>query len=414
MRRFEIKRFIPSIISIIILVCSIIVASKKYAEKMGKESPISNADMGDFCMQTVKRSNEEEMRAVWIPFMTLDMNKEFSEDLFKSKYKDLVKKAKENKMNTLVVHVHSHGDAMYPSKIFPWSHILKGEQGQDPNFDPLKFMIDETHNEGMEFHAWINPLRIRSNGKPDKFSENNPYVIYEKENNNYFIYSNGDIYYNPAYSEVRKLIIDGVKEIVSNYDVDAIHFDDYFYPKGALDIDKAAYDDYTKSFTDGSIPLDLIKWRMGNINTLISGTYVAIKSINPNVKFGISPAANLDNLSEMGVDAESWGSLSGYVDYLCPQIYYSFENPALPFEKAANDWKKIVTCESIKVYMGLSLYKAGSDADDGTWKNSDDILKKQIEYGRNLGYNGFMLYSIDYLDKDNTKQEVENVLKVIN
>ena len=111
----------------------------------------------------------------------------------------------------------------------------------------------------------------------------------------------------------------------------------------------------------------------------------------------------------MGADIYSWGSKSGYVDYLCPQMYVNFDNPTLTFDKAFNDWKSIVSNENINLYIGLALYKANSDLDKGTWKKSNNILKTQVEYSRNLGCNGFMLYSWSFLENDQTTDEIKNL-----
>lgn len=160
-------------------------------------------------------------------------------------------------------------------------------------------------------------------------------------------------------------------------------------------------------------PLSLHDWRCANIDSLVCGVYSAIKSVCPIVQFGISPQGNIQNDLKIGADVQKWCSSPGYVDYICPQLYVSLQHPSFPFEKMASQWHDVVKCNNIDLYYGLGVYKAGSDMDQGTWKNSDDILQKQIEYGRSNNMNGFMLYSWDYLFKPETQPEVLNVLKTI-
>mgnify|MGYP003360583016 FL=1 len=199
---------------------------------------------------------------------------------------------------------------------------------------------------------------------------------------------------------------------MENYPVDAIHFDDYFYPTSDGAFDEKAYQAYTESVGEG-VPLTLPQWRIANINTLVSGVYSAIKSINPQVQFGISPQGNITNDLNMGADVETWASQKGYVDYLCPQIYVNFDHPLLPFNQTADQWRQMTTAEGVKLYIGLAVYKAGSeDADSGTWNGKTDILQREIEYSRSLGCDGIMLYSWDYMDTSQTQEEVANVIKI--
>lgn len=360
----------------------------------------------------------DEMRGIWIPFMSLDMKgTDYSESAFKSKFDNIVEQSKAYGLNTLVVHVRPYGDSLYPSEIFPWSHLLTGTQGNNPGFDPLAYMVEKTHAEGLEFHAWVNPLRIQSKETPSILAENNPYNQWRNDNDtsndDYVVDFDNGKYYNPAYPQVQAKIISGIREIVKNYEVDAVQFDDYFYPTQDPSFDKVAYDKYCSKINNGAVALSLQEWRTNNINTLISGVYSAIKNENNKVKFGISPQCNIQNDINMCADVYTWGSVSGYVDYLCPQVYVSFTHPTLTFDKSAKQWKDLVSNENVKLYYGLAVYKAGSDVDSGTWQGSSDILKQQIEYGRSLDSDGFMLYSWDYMNTEQTKEEVNNVVKIL-
>lgn len=415
------RQLLPSIVAFFLLIGTISLSAllngqARAAENGGTASPAPFSSKEESSSQPLGElvSLEGEMRAVWIPFMSLNMqDTDHSEQAFRDKFDHIVAQAKEHGMNTLVVHVRSHGDAMYPSDYYPWSHLLMGTQGQDPGFDPLQYMVEATHQAGMQFHAWLNPLRIQVNQTPAALSQDNPYTLWRNDsdpgNDQWVLDYQEDKYYNPAIPQVRERIIDGVEEIVSRYAVDAIHFDDYFYPTSDASYDQGSYDAYVAQLGEGSKPLSLADWRTTNINTLISGVYSAIKAINPEVKFGISPQGNISNDIGMGADVYSWGSVSGYVDYLCPQLYVNFEHPVLPFDKMADDWCELVTNPNIDLYFGLGVYKIGTDADNGTWNNRGDILKKQVEYGREKSCGGFMLYSWDYLDIPETEAELQQM-----
>lgn len=424
----RIQAVLPAIVAVVLLLgaigASVLLTGKpqdqpavNYFESSSGGQAASSGGADSASSQQSAPVSVGEMRAVWVPFMTLDMKgTDYSEQAFRDKFDNIIQKAKACGINTLIVHVRSHGDAMYPSQYFPWSHLLTGTQGKDPGYDPLKYMVEAAHAAGMQFHAWLNPLRIRANGTPSELAAENPYITWRKdegkENDNWVLDQGEDKYYNPAVPQVRQRIIDGVKEIVQNYAVDAIHFDDYFYPTSEASYDQSSYDAYCAGLAEGAKPLSLLDWRTTNINALITGVYSAIKEVNSQVQFGISPQGNISNDVGMGADVHTWGSIKGYVDYLCPQIYSNFDHPLLPFNETADQWKELVTCQDVKLYFGLAVYKAGSDADEGTWQKANDILKKQIEYGRSLDVDGFMLYSWDYLQTDQTAAEIANVVKL--
>lgn len=414
----------PLIISSIFLIVAIFLSAsiKSSSNKISAELPPKSESKPTF--SSVSASTNQEMRAVWVPFMSLNMkDTDYSETAFKAKFDDIVEQALAHNMNTLIVHVKPFNDALYPSEYFPWSHLVSGEQGKNPGFDPLDYMITATHKAGMQFHAWINPLRIQINNTPS-LCESNVYYSLKNGNNpeDIIMETPNGKYLNPAYPNVRELIINGVKEVVEKYPVDGVQFDDYFYPEKIngtnveidTEIDKIAYENYCN--LPGNIqPLSLEKWRFANVNSLISGTYNAIKSINQNVVFGISPSGNLANNAKIGADVFTWCKTPGYIDYICPQIYFSPEHPKLPSALAATQWKDIIKCDKVKLYFGLAAYKAGSDtADFGTWKNHDDILKTQIEQFRQLGCDGFMFFSSEDFKNKNASLELQNVKAILN
>jgi Uncharacterized protein conserved in bacteria len=359
-----------------------------------------------------------EMRAVWVPYMSLDMSHEAdkSEKAFQKKFDAIIANAKKCNMNTLIVHVRPFGDALYKSSYYPWSHTVGGTQGVNPGYDPLAYMVSASHKAGLKIHAWINPLRVQIASTPSILAQENPYNTWigDTSKTGWVVESGSGKYYNPAYTQVRRLIADGAKEIAKNYGVDGIQFDDYFYPTQDAAFDKTAYEDYYTSAQKSGTPLSLQEWRRANVNALVSLVYSEIKSAKPGVVFGIAPQGNVQNDLNLGADVISWCGTQGYVDYICPQLYVNFENPVLPYGTAVQNWRKLVTNKNIKLYFGLAVYKAGSDADSGTWKKSDTILAQQVSLGRKTPCDGFMFYSSDYLSSSQTKEEIQNVMKVLN
>lgn len=354
-------------------------------------------------------AEEETLVGVWVPYFSLD-TAEHTQEAFEEHYRQIAQTAQEKGINAMFVHVRPFSDALYPSAYYPWSHILTGTQGRDPGYDPLQFMIDTTHQLGMEFHAWINPLRVKTAETPAALADNNPYGTLGAESPGYFMEYDGGVYLNPAYPAVRSLIAGGAAEIAQNYDVDGIHFDDYFYPSEDASLDSAAYEAYTQTVEQ---PLPLLEWRAANINAMVAQVYESVKAAREEVVFGISPQGNIQNDEAMGADVKTWAAVPGYVDYLAPQLYFSFENQALPYQRALEEWAALPRRQGLKLYAGLALYKAGTDADGGTWLTRDNIIALQAEAALNAGYQGVILYSSEYLDAAQAAKELENAMAVL-
>lgn len=343
----------------------------------------------------------EEIRGVWISYLDLEpMLKGKSEKEFKESFSSALDNIEELGLNTLIVQVRPFSDAICESKYYPWSSYCTGNEGKDPGYDPLEIIIGQAHNRSIRVEAWINPYRVRSDSEKLKVSEANPASKWINEGNDNIINYNGGIYYNPGKEEVRELIVNGVKEIVQNYEVDGIHFDDYFYPSSNTSIDEKAYNEYTSS----GGKLDLFNWRRENVNILIKEVYREIKSINSQVLFGVSPQGSMNNnYNSQFIDIEKWVQNPGYIDYICPQVYYGFLNGSSDFQGVIEEFNNLVTEPNVKLYIGLAPYKlgkedswAGSGSDE--WKNSTDILKRQVEASRKLEkYDGIMFFRYDSL-----------------
>lgn len=292
-------------------------------------------------------------------------------------------------INTVFVQVRPFGDALYESELFPWSHLASGTEGVDPGYDPLAIMVREAHNQGLRIEAWLNPYRVRNSGTKAEISRDNIAYEWLSDGSGRVVKTSAGTFYNPASAQVRQLIIDGVVEIVTNYDVDGIHFDDYFYPTTETSFDSSFYQ------SSGS-GMSLADWRRENVNKLIRGVYSAIKSVDSSLTFGVSPAGNLDNnYNLLYVDAAKWLSSSGYVDYIMPQVYFGYENATCPYAETVEAWDDLITNDRIKLYVGLAVYKVG--ADTAEW-NSASILARQLETARDAGhYGGVALYRHDFL-----------------
>ncbi len=349
-------------------------------------------------------SDTEEMRGVWIPYMSLELaESERSERAFRQKIDTMLNTCLQYHLNTVIVQVRPFGDAIYPSSYYPWSHIISGTQGEGADYDPLDIIVRAAHHRHLAVHAWINPFRISTGQTPPTLSADNPYQQWhtdsDPDNDDYTFTYDGGLYYNPAYPAVRKLIIDGVREIVSRYPVDGIQIDDYFYPSEAEGYDRQSYADYCGRIKNGSQPLTLSEWRKNNVNMLLAGMYRAIHQARTGVVFGIAPQCNFDNNEKMSADVLRWCRENGYMDYLCPQLYVSMNHPIFPFPSLTDRWRETLSNRSVKFYGGLSLYKIGTEADSGTWLSDPNTLAEEIAYLRQHNADGFMLYAYDYLSK---------------
>lgn len=364
-----------------------------------------------------KTQRGDYVKSVWITYYELQKFIKDDESDFKNEIEKRFSQLKDMGFNTVTVQVRPCADAFYKSAYFPSSKYCFGKQGVDMPYDPLKIMCFVAEKKGLSLEAWINPYRVSQDNDINKLCDTNFakkwYKNKSKKRNVYV--SKKAVYFNPASSDVNKLIVNGVKEIVKNYSVSAIHFDDYFYPDTDKSIDNAEYQKYLKNGGKSS----LSDWRRENVSSMIKSVYSAVKSVNKKVKFGISPASNIDNdYSSLYADVEKWSQDSGYIDYICPQIYFGFKNVKQPFMQTTKKWTNTAKCD---LYIGLPLYKC-SKSDEyaakndesiiNEFKNNNDIIARQIRYIKNFDeIGGFYLFSYSSLFDENCQKEVENLLK---
>ena len=407
------KKIVPIIVSVIAMLSVICISSFTREKPSKKQNDIDNIAALSSKATADTPESDEEMRGVWVSYMGLSMENGSSktQKAFEDKFTEIAQKCRESGFNTLIVQVRPFCDALYKSNYFPWSHILTGTQGENPQYDALQIMCNICKENNLKIHAWINPYRVSSNETPKKLSDNNPYI----KNSEIGIKTDNGIFLDPSNETAQQLICDGVKEIAENYDVDGIQFDDYFYPTEDESFDKKQYVAYIEKYgKENSMSLD--NWRMQNVNTLICKVYRTIKSVDSSVEFGISPQGNIGNNDGLYADVKSWCTCKGFADYICPQIYFSLENPALTFEDCLDSWTSLDFDENVKLYVGLGGYKAGNgEYDEKTWLLSDSILADEYDILRNnKSVRGFMLYSYNCLEDDTAKKEINNLINALN
>ena len=356
-----------------------------------------------------EKSVSPDISAVWVYYNELSMKGENggTEESFTKKIEKIFTDCADMGINTVFVQVRPFSDAFYPSEIFPWSAYLTGTQGKSVDYDPLKIMVDIGHQKNMTVHAWINPFRVSADGNRDKLAKENP--AFKCKDKNSVVETNGGIYFSPASEEAQKLVLDGVREIISNYDVDGIHIDDYFYPSTEEKVDKAYYDSYVKN--GGELTLD--EWRLNTVSAFVAQMYSTVKSLDSDCIFSVSPAGNINNnYTQQYADVKLWCSQRGFADWIIPQLYYGFESKSLTFDKACREWSELDTIGAVKMIYGIAAYKVNSD--DGEWKAGNGIIDRQIECAKETGNcGGFAYFSYSQLADSKKSAEFKNIGKAV-
>lgn len=355
-----------------------------------------------------KAQANPEFRGVWVA--TVDnidwpTKGNYDSELQKAEFIKLLDMHKRNGINAMIVQVRPVTDAFYPSQYEPWSEFLTGTQGKPPSpfYDPLQFMITETHKRGMEFHAWMNPYRaVFKIGKSSIAATHITRVHPE-----WFLTYGDKKYFDPGNKEVQEYLTNVVKDVVSRYAIDAIHFDDYFYPykiPGKDFPDNKSYRLYGNGMSKDD-------WRRSNTDSIISKLSVAIKKENPKCQFGISPFGvwrNSDkdpvngsntngaqtNYDDLYADILLW-LRKGWIDYVAPQLYWEFGHKVAPYEVLLNWWSKHTYGRNC--YIGLGIYRANSNA---AWKDTTQ-LPRMIEALRNTpNIQGMIFFSSKTFEKN--------------
>ncbi len=382
---------------------------KQYLKVAEVDSVLANRGFKDLgANKEYKPLNYTVMKALWISQF------DFSPVYYTSKrqrsessFTKLVEQAFDNVVelgfNTIIVQVRPNADSFYPSAYYPWSSYVLYSYSKKASYDPLKIMIDEAHERGLSFQAWINPMRGMSTSNLGKISDE--YIMTDWVGTRKLYNYNSLNYLNIAFEDVRQLIINGAAEIVRNYNVDGVHMDDYFYFGEESAFDNVEYNAAKAS----NRSLTLQQFRYDNLNKLVSGIYSAIKAENSNVLFGISPAGNLNRMATTYyADVRTWLSKDGYVDYIMPQIYFGMEHQTWSFPDTYQRWSDIITNSEIRFMAGMSWGKAVSAYDGsgdpyagtGTneWIDNKDVIKKCLKYAIGQdNFSGYAMFCYQYL-----------------
>jgi uncharacterized lipoprotein YddW (UPF0748 family)/N-acetylmuramoyl-L-alanine amidase len=372
----------------------------KQAIILSDASPANEADtvMEADTIKEAKQISENEMRGLWVAsVVNIDYPSKGTTDpaILKAEAIKILDDAKSTGLNAIFLQVRPTADAFYKSDYFPWSKYLTGTQGKAPNggFDPLDFWINEAHKRGIELHAWINPYRITKKTASEAKPTINSLVSSHpaRKNPGWVVrYSDNNLYFDPGLPQVRKLVTDSVLELVKKYDVDGIHFDDYFYPGKDFD-DAKTYAKYGAEFKD------IGQWRRANVDTLISDISKAIKAVDKDVRFGISPRGIWANKSTNSLGSDTRGYESNYeqyadsrqwvkdelIDYITPQIYWNIGFSIADYRKLLIWWKDVVSGTSVDLYIGHALYKAGNQDTKSPWYGVAEIERQMF---LNRGY----------------------------
>ena len=363
---------------------------------------------------------KREMRAAWIAtVMNIDWpsNKGLSSTQQQQEYIELLDKLHAVGMNAVIVQIRPTADAFYPSSFEPWSEYLTGAQGVPPQpyYNPLNFMIDEARKRGMEFHAWFNPYRVSMN---EDFipAAGHPFTKYP----DWFVKYGGKWYYDPGHPDARAFVLEAIMETIRHYDVDAVHFDDYFYPYRIKDVE---FPDDSSFQRFGQLEFeDRDSWRRSNVDYFIRELSLRIANERSHVKFGISPFGvwrNIDmdtrgsktqagqtNYDDLFADVLKWLA-EGWIDYVTPQIYWHIGFDVAEYKTLVDWWSR--NAFGRHVYIGQGIYRVGGKG----WEDPNEIVN-QIAFNRTFpNVHGSMYFSAKVFagNKRNVNQKIDSLYR---
>lgn len=371
-----------------------------------------------------------ELRGVWLSYLTWN-NLPDGQAAFQKAVDQMLDNCRSWGLNAVFVHARSHSDATYVSSVYPWSKFVSGAQGRNPGYDPFGYLLQAAHARGLQVHAWINPYRITGYLMPweDVSAESSAKKWLsdgDSSNDRYVLLHDGNYYYNLSAEPVKQMVIEGVRELVRNYEIDGLHFDDYFYPELDDTAESRQFDRPEYLASGSSLPI--AQWRRDQVSDLVRRTYQAVKAEKPDIPFGISPQGYVEHLKSdcnLFVDIDRWMSEDGFIDYIMPQLYWGFETktpagtPApYAFDANLNTWIGLKNRGNVKLYLGLGLYNAGTKVQDynevSEWLRCDDIISRQVIAGRRSGQvSGFCFYSYESFLEDAARREVANLIPLL-
>lgn len=353
------------------------------------------------------QESDTEFRAVWVATVyNLNIATHTSETQYKAAYQQLIADVKAKNMNAILFQVRPNNDAFYDSDYAPWSRWLAGSEGNDPGWDVMQYLVDYAHSQGIQFHAWMNPYRVQNTALSkeamlsslhnENFAKLNPDLVIAGN------YSNSVYPYilNPGEPAVKTYIRNVVKELMDLYDVDGIHFDDYFYPYSGLSSDTQTYDTY-------KLPGQAIAdWRRENVNDVIRGVMEDVTEHNilhgKDIRFGVSPfgiwqsqgegsntfTGTSESYHDQYADSKRWVE-EGWLHYICPQVYWSFQHATAPYADVVDWWASVVRGTGVDLIIGHGIHHT-------EW--ATDEIQTQLRYNqKHPEIKGSALYSKSYL-----------------
>ncbi|WP_370411188.1 glycoside hydrolase family 10 protein [Streptomyces fradiae] len=287
------------------------------------------------------------------------------------------------RMTAVMLQVRPSADALWPSPYEPWAQCLTGVQGRDPGWDPLGTAVDEAHARGLELHAWCNPYRVAGHADPRKLAPDHPV----RRHPEWALVHDGRMLYNPGLPEVRRHVQDAMLDAVRRYDIDALHWDDYFYPypvAGQAVDDDAAFARYGTGFADRAA------WRRDNTDLLVSEMAARIRAVKPEVAFGISPfgiwrhastdpagsatRGGVQTYDDLYADTRRWIQ-ERWIDYVVPQLYWNIGFPSADYAELVRWWDGAVRGTGVRLYLGEALYKVGDPAHPEAWRDPRELVR---------------------------------------
>jgi uncharacterized lipoprotein YddW (UPF0748 family) len=345
--------------------------------------PVAAADSADSAVGAADPAHpKRQLRGVWIASVS-NINwpsaPGLSAEQQQAELKALLDAAVTMRMNAVYLQVRPAADALYASPHEPWSQYLTGTQGQDPGYDPLAFAVAEAHKRNLELHAWLNPYRVSTQPDPSKLVPTHPARVHP----DWCVQYGGQLYYNPGIPEVLEFDVTVITDVATRYDIDGIHFDDYFYPYpvGTTDFpDDAAYAAYGGGFATKA------DWRRANIDRLVSTLQTGLRAVKPWLKWGISPfgiwrnaatdplgsATNgLQSFDALYADTRSWVR-KGWLDYIAPQLYWNIGFPVAAYDVLLDWWAKAVDGTGTQLLIGQTVSKIGI-SNPPAWLDPDEM-----------------------------------------
>ena len=361
----------------------------KAKKKTTTTTPVDTANYGE---QEIGREiiNYSEQKAMWISIFELQgILVGHTADEFRSSIDSIFRNCTSIGINTVYFQVRPFCDALYASKLFPWSKYASGSVGTALAFDTLAIAAETAHANGLSIHAWVNPYRAGTRADLSTVSDSYLTGRWYNDPDNYpeyvtFVESTGYCWLNPGIPEIRDLIADGTRELVQNYNIDGVHIDDYFYPAFTPDgFDDTAYSKYGSGMT-------LSDWRLSNCTDTVKQMYDAVKAEDSRLLFGIAPQGNFENnYVYMFADVSRWLENEGYCDYLAPQIYFGYYNQWKPFKSTLAQWCGFERHSSVKLVIGIA--PANMELVD-EFADTNGIVASQIADSFAFGADGIALF----------------------